>query len=181
MASELIDLQVQNASVKKGTVDRVACTCTAVLSNGVEIEGVKLRATIDNSDEGIIVFPKDESWIRIALIENNENNVFVVQYSEIAAFQMKKSGFKMEVKDNGDLEFNDGTFDGLVKIGKLLEKLNRLEDKLKNHQHAYVPFPGGVAAPLVLTAPALAAIPPDSTLTFANTSIAELENKKIKH
>lgn len=181
MASELIELQVQNARVKKGSVNRTACTCTAVLNNGVEIEDVKLRATIDDTDNGIIVFPKEESWIRVALIENNENNAFVVQYSDIDAFQIKKSNFKMEVKDNGDLVFNDGNNGALIKIQALEAKINTINAN----------FQAIVSAALSGQTATVGAAPADGAAGFAafvsalnavqSINSSGMNNDKIKH
>jgi hypothetical protein len=76
--------------------------------------------------------------------------------------------------------FNGGNNDGMVLLQGLLTKINRLEDKLKNHEHAYIPYPGGSPATPILTTPASAATPPDNTLVFDDTTQEDLENTKIK-
>ena len=82
--------------------------------------------------------------------------------------------------DTNGFKFNGGNNDGMVLLQGLLTKINRLEDILKSHKHAYIPYPGGSASTPVLTTPASAATPPDNTLVFTDTVQADLENIKIK-
>ena len=119
---------------------------------------------------GVPVLPKD-SFVIVSRISNS-NDLFISMMSEIG-------GIALDV--DGDIIINGGKNDGIVIVGKLLEKINQLEDKLKSHQHGYIPYPGGVAATPVSTTSAYALLPPDLTLQFPNTQQSEIENKKITH
>jgi hypothetical protein len=108
--------------------------------------------------------PKSKTKCLIALTEWEETRCILLFCEEC------------ELEEN-----NGGDNGGLVKIEKLIERINRLEDKLKNHQHAYIPYPSGSPGPPVLTTPASSAAPPDVTLVFNNTTKQELEDEKITH
>ena len=70
---------------------------------------------------------------------------------------------------------NGGENGGLINIKDLVTKINRLEDKLKDHQHSYIAYP---TTPTLTTS----GLPlGDTTLVFANTSKSEIEDETVKH
>ena len=72
--------------------------------------------------------------------------------------------------DCDNITFNGGNNGGLVNIQALVDKLNTIEDKLNNHEHAYVSSGG----PAVTT-------PLPGDVPLVNTQVKDLEDSKIKH
>ncbi|MCL2328438.1 MAG: hypothetical protein FWC39_07985 [Bacteroidetes bacterium] len=139
----------------------------------------RLNAIDDDLQSFVTIYPKAGSNVIVGVIENLKSEFVVLRCSEVDKVKLKIGEQTLLINKDGFV-FNNGTLDGLVKLGAILEKINRLEDKLKTHQHAYIPYPEGVAATPVSTTPATSATPPNNTLVFTNTSKAELENTKIK-
>ena len=79
-------------------------------------------------------------------------------FSEVDGFDFVSGSTKISADNSGRVKFNDGDFGGLIKIGDLTNKLNSLVNKVdsltssfKNHQHQYIPYPGGSPATPVPT------------------------------
>lgn len=147
-------------------VDETTFLCEIDIEGKSPVGDVRLFCGDYNSDAkggGIVVIPEVGS------------QVLVIFFSKTVAFMLQCSKAKKIV-------FNGGELGGLVKIEELIKKINQLEDKLKNHQHGYIPYPGGVASPTpVATTPATTAVPPDMTLQFENTKQEEIEDENVKH
>jgi hypothetical protein len=162
------------------TVDKVdeegrMIDCTS--ADEVELRFVQLQAGLEG-ETGIVMFPKVGSEVIVGFLDRN--NAVVLVYSEIDRVRLKIGEQALLVNADGFV-FNEGENGGLVNIETLTERINRLEDKLKSHQHGYIPYPGGSAGPSVLTTPATAATPPDTTLVFANTKQSDIEDLKVTH
>lgn len=143
--------------------------CNAMPIDGTaEFADVRLNAVTSGS-AGVIITPLVNSIVVVNQISSVDS--YVSQFSEIEKIEIEIGDFKIRLNAN-EMVFNEGDL-GLPKIDKLIEKINRLEDKLKNHQHIYV----NAAASLTQTT----AIPADPILTFVNTKRVELEDTKIKH
>lgn len=60
-----------------------AYTINVVRSDGAEIRNVRLKASIQDKEQGIVCVPKLNSWVFISIIETTETRAFVSQFSEI--------------------------------------------------------------------------------------------------
>ena len=171
-------------------VDEVKFTCTVNIktsNNGVDIDNpyssIPLKV-LKGSQASIIEIPAVKSACTIVFKDNNIQRPQLYQCDQCDKFLMKignaDDGFQtLQVSKDGFI-YNGGNNNGMVLLMKLLTAINRVEDKLKSHQHGYIPYPGGSAAPAVSTTPAAALIPPDNTLIFTDTAQNDLENTKIK-
>lgn len=153
------------------------CTVTSVLGakcNAMPLDGtaeftdVRLNA-VTSSSAGIIITPAVDSIVVVNQISTVDS--YISQFSEIEKIEIEIGDFKIRLNAN-EMVFNEGSL-GLPKIDKLIEKINRLEDKLKLHQHMYINA-ANVTTPTT-------EIPFDPVLTFLNTERVELEDVKIKH
>jgi hypothetical protein len=159
----------QFVTAKVLEVDESAQTIKA--DDQFEIYDIRLKSIIDNKEASIIVIPKKSSYVILGRIETQ---YFVLKVNEIAKILIVlEGGLKIEMK-NDSIIINDGKLGGLIKIDDLVSKINNLEDRLKSHQHLYIPYPGGVAGTPVKTVR-------DIGNAFVNTRKSELENDKIKH
>ncbi len=153
--------------------------CDVERENAPALLDCRLNAIDDDLQSFVTVFPKEGSNVIAGIIENLGTEAVVLRCSEVEKVKIKIDEQTVLIDKDG-IVFNDGTLDGLVKLGAILEKINRLEDKLKTHQHGYIPYPAGVAGTPVQTTPATVATPPSNTLVFTNTTKEDLENTKIK-
>jgi hypothetical protein len=158
-------IDIMYASVKKGSVDLTARTCTVIPITGksdTEIEGVKLQS--DDSD-GELKAPADESTVVVGM--SSAVDAFVFLFSDIDSISWK-----------------GGNFGGLVKVEDVTTKLNNIENKLNDlinsytaHTHVATLAVSGASA-AGTTNPAII-VPPINTLT--PTKKSDIENTKIKH
>lgn len=130
--------------------------------NGLELEGVRLRAVDDGSENGMRVTPKAGSYVVVADVSGGRlEQLVVVGWSEVEK-----------------IEVNGGELGGLVKVQELTDRLNALErdiNKLKNALTTWVPAPGDGGA-LLKTATASWAAQP-----LAETQKGDIEDEKIRH
>lgn len=155
-------------------IDQNNCVCDVDLENGVVLHKVKLKATEAANDKGIVIVPKNKSYVVAAMVEGVEADWCLVQYSEIdsAAFFFKNGG-KVELKDNGEVHLNGSNFGALVKIDELVKKINALEQK---HDAFVGEYNGHVHTNHGIT-PTVAS----TSLIGSQTTVADLKNDKVKH
>ena len=129
--------------------------------------------------------PKKDTKCLIGIIDNKEAAPFLIIAEEIEEYLLEDSkGFKIHLKD-GKLTLNGDGFGSLIKIEDLVSKINRLESKLdgfitKYNTHTHITTATSVTIP----APVVGVISPTvstETPLGTQTTVAELENDKIKH
>lgn len=161
--NNVLSIPVQLATVT--SVDKDKCSCEVQLSNNVKLEEVNLRAVLDNSKKGFVVFPKVNSMVLIGTIENMENNAFVLMCSEIT-----------DITIDAKVVFNGGLKKGLLMLEQTVGKLNNLENafnelsaKYNTHIHTGGTIAGSTG---ISTTP--------NTTTLTPTTEEELKNDDIK-
>ncbi len=80
-----------------------AYTVNVIRSDGAEIENVRLKASIQDKQQGVICVPKLGSWVFISIIETTETRAFISQYSEIDKIFLR-------IKSNENEENNSPQF-----------------------------------------------------------------------
>lgn len=130
------------------------CVCEPV-TGGAELMGVKLMA---KNQTGFYIIPKVNSEVVVCV---QENLSFVTMFSEVDEIQL-----------NGD------SYDGLVKIQELVDKLNNLENAFNQHlalynAHTHAGVTSGVSSTAVPSAV--------DTNVLTPTVQTELENTTVKH
>lgn len=148
------------------SVDTGARTCDARTLSGIPISGVRLMAEID---DGLLVIPTIGSVIIV--MYTKAVTPFVCQFSSIDRVLVITGDSTVEIKD-GLVKFNDGSYDGFVKVGELVSKLNALENKVNSMialYNAHVHASNGVPTTSLVTG------------TLQTTVQADLENTLITH
>lgn len=159
------------------SVNETELTCVVeMLKNETEYQGVRLRSVIDDGVDGIYAIPEVDSIVVVGELDNNRQAMFVVKCSSISKYVLQIGNMSL-IMDVNEVVFNGGNYGGLIKVSDLVSKINRIEDKLKSHQHVYI----NAAAVATLTTPASAFLPPDTTLVFTNTTVSDIENEEVKH
>lgn len=144
------------------SVDATEKTCEVVtLADEMTLFDIRLIA---NNGDGVLITPTEGSVIGVCMI--NEVEGFVSLYSQVDSIQ-----------------FGDGSFDGLIKIGELVTKINEIEDlltslvtKFNSHIHTTTATVGATAV--------LGVIAPTTSTesgSVTNTTQSEIENDKITH
>ena len=124
--------------------------------NGTVYPDVRKIAT--SGKKGFVPMLPKGSYVIVSRISKSDD-LFISMMTEIEAINLN-------VDDT--IIINDGKNDGLVIVGKLVEKLNTLEKAINTHTHPYVNV--NVAATTSAT-----------TSQMIETQQAEIENEKIKH
>ena len=136
------------------SVDSGSGVCSVEIDE-LEIEDIALRAVDDGNSDGILLVPSVGSV------------VLVGRWNESRNFSVLSTTSLDEIYLKGD------DFDGLVKVGELVEKLNNLENKVNDIITSYIahvhPSNGTPPTPTPV-------LPP-----LTPTQQTELENQKVKH
>ena len=167
--------EVYVATVDSVDIGNRTCSCSLVSgSTDIALTNVKLMA---NVDDGMLITPTVGSTVIIESAPNIEP--YVSMFSGIDKVFQVAGGSTYQIDSDG-IKLNGENFDGLVKVAKLTEKLNNIEDLLNDlitkynaHTHPYV----NVAAPAT-TSPTTSL----ETGTIAPiTSQSDIENTTVKH
>ena len=121
--------------------------------------GVRLKAGIDEIQEGLVEIPKPESTVLVVIIGNQRGNAFVAKCSEVE-----------------EVLFYGGTYGGLIKVNELVEelqKVNQFLEAIKNgfSTAAVAPGDGGLAFKQSM----IAALQSTQLANYSN-----IENPKVK-
>ena len=156
------------------------CECTPVGGDSTTtIPGVQLKA---EPNDGILIIPKIGSTVIVAF--SLKTSAYIFMFSDIDSVDIiipsaTVGGNPTRIKiEEGKITFNDGTFDGLVKVNDLVTKLNNLENKVNSiiaifnaHVHSGVTTGAGSSA--------ISPTPVSGTLTA--TVKNDVENGLITH
>jgi hypothetical protein len=142
------------ATVDSVDEDTRTCDVTPISDDSdTPFPGVQLQA---ESTDGMLMLPKTGSVVMVAV--NKRGVAYVALFSELEKVVITATA----------TQFNDGSYGGLVIIGKLVEKINRLENAFNSHTH------GGVSSGSSSTSPTTSPISPV-------TQQSELENTTVTH
>lgn len=135
-------------------------TCGIEVSD-IELSGVSLCATINESKNNLIIKPKIGSDVLVADLSGGEfRTLVVIQYTEVESISL-----------------NGGKLGGLIKIQELTDKINELVDWCKNHTHSNASFTGTIS-----NAPATGTLTiPKSMNPLNELNKADYEDTKILH
>lgn len=92
----------------------------SVLIDDLLYENVRLTAVNDETQKSYIV-PKNESWVLVGFVENNETDAFVIVYSQVEEYYLNAN----------KIVFNEGLNGGFVLIKELKEELSKINNILK--------------------------------------------------
>ena len=167
------EIKVVQCEVESVDVD--TRTCNVVTISGLATYTIENVALMSAIDDGVLILPKVGSIVIV--IHNKKGIKFVSQFSEVESIVIITGDTTIEIKD-GLVQFNDGSFDGFVKIKDLVEKLNALEKDINNLKNAFTswtPVPNDGGAALKSSAASWYA------QQLQETQQSDLENTKITH
>ena len=161
------------------SVDIDTQTCTVVREGAPKLFDVRLNATIAEYTDRLILKPKLNSSVLLAIIENDVNEAFLLACSEIEEISLNIEEQSLLINKEGFV-FNEGNWGGLIKIEELKTQLEKLTarvdgviDALKKSKPAVGSSDGGKAyVDLVI-----AALAPFTE----SEDYSEIEDDKVKH
>ena len=111
-------------------------TC-CVDADGLVLSDVQLRAVVNGEESGILITPKTGSYVTVADLSGDLTRIVVVGFSEVES-----------------IKINGGQLGGLVKIEKLVDRLNYIENKIGDLMDVFnnwepTPQDGGAALKLM--------------------------------
>jgi hypothetical protein len=155
--------QTITGKVKQVNLDNFTCDVVPD-DGGAPLFDVRLQAMIDTNDKGIVILPKLNTSVIIAQIGNDDNQWFVVQYTEIDKILVKSPKFSLEANFTDDN--NDGGTGVKINIDNKM-KINFDKDNLKIDANGTVTFNGGGKGGLVVA---------DSVTTETNKVITRVNS-----
>lgn len=155
------------------SVDEDKAICSVKIQNDVILPNVSLQVSIC---DGLLIIPVVDSTVYV--LTSKYNTPLVIQWSDIDKFMLQVGDSYLEVKNDGSFQFNDGSFDGLVKVGELVKKINALENLLNGfisiyntHTHTASSFGAPTTVPSAIESQQISPI----------TQQKDIENELIKH
>lgn len=154
-------------------LDSRTCDCTPISGDAVtDIPNVQLMAELD---DGFLIVPSVNSTVFV--LYSTRHVPYVALFSQIDQIIMITGNSQVIIKD-GLIQFNDGSYGGLIQIAQLVTKLNNLENTVNDlikkydlHTHTGVQAGAGISAPPV----------PLELETLTPTQQEELENTTVTH
>ncbi len=153
LVKPLLHIQAFPAKVKSVNRDKQCCTVTP-LHDGPDIFNVRLTATVKAKDSMMLIIPKVDSDVVVAIMSDNPNVCYVAQFSDVE-----------EILLNGD----DHGGIGLTKV--IAERIARLEKDLEKLAGAYNKHTHGIAS-------SEKQVQINYTV---KTSQGDISSKKVKH
>lgn len=170
----LSNIPIQVVVGKVTEINENEATCTVAIQGEPTRYDVQLRSVVSDNN-GFVIIPELNSYILLGIINNNPVHSFVIAYSNIQKVLIKNTdGITLEISDT--IKLNGNQYGGLVKINKLVQRLNAIENAFnqllndyKTHNHLH---PQGPTTGLLI---------PNTQMPIDNTTVNELENTKVQH
>lgn len=89
-----------------------AFTVNVLRPDGAMIKNVRLKASIQEEEQGVISIPKLESWVLVSIIDNVETRAFISQFSEVERTFIR---FKNDSNQYLEIDSNAAQFHVLFK------------------------------------------------------------------
>lgn len=123
------DVVKLNVGVVK-SVDEDKSTCTVLIkgiNESVEVPNVNLQVGVC---DGLQIIPAVDS--EVLVITSTYNQSYIIQYSDVDKYYLQVGDSEVTINNDGTMQLNDGSYDGLVKVKELTDKLNALENLVNN-------------------------------------------------
>lgn len=150
------------------------CDCTPISGEAVtDLPNVQLMAEID---DGFLLVPTVGSTVFV--LYSTRHAPFIALFSEVEQVVIISGNCQLQISNQGTIQFNDGTYGGLIQISELITTINTLQNDLNTLKQAvssWVPVPNDGGAALKAAAAGWAG----NQITL--TERADLENTTVTH
>jgi hypothetical protein len=157
--------------VKSGIVKSVNKNIAIVtVANDTEVP-INLQSSVC---DGLLIVPAVGSTVYF--IDTVQGNPFIVLYGDVDSYYLQVGNSSVNIDNGGNIQFNDGTFKGLVKVQDLVAKLNKIENDinaLKTSFSGWTPVPndGGAALKTAAATWYSTALTPTQQIDIENTKV----------
>lgn len=172
---------VTNRTVEVTEVDEAKGFMQGKTDSGLEYFDILLSLDGDN---GVTLLPTVGSRAVIGIIEGQATYAFLIMASKVDSINIKvQNKLAIRIDAGGVITINGDGNKGLVMIEPLVDKLNRLEDKVNGlidkhntHTHITTATVAATATPGVIAPTTAVEVP-----IAPKTLLKDLENTKVKH
>ncbi|MCX6281473.1 MAG: hypothetical protein NTU51_05895 [Bacteroidetes bacterium] len=152
-------------------------TCSAKLGD-LELTDIKLKATTRDDEDKLILTPKVGSSVILGCNDEDLRDVMIIKVDDPEKIFYKHKDITIDIDgSSGNIVINKGDNGGLINIEKLVDRLNSIEDYVKQFRTKYDshthPETGTATSPPLSTG--LMNIDP------TKSERDPLEDKKVKH
>lgn len=114
----------QRITIYQGIVKSVeGITCT-VSFGALDVDGVRLRASLSENGSNLLVKPKTGTAVVVGSLSGDLSQLAVLAVDEAESITV-----------NGEITINGGKLGGLINIEALTEKINAVIDTFNSHTH----------------------------------------------
>lgn len=114
----------QRITIYQGIVKSVeGITCT-VSFGALDVDGVRLRASLSENGSNLLVKPKTGTAVVVGSLSGDLSQLAVLVVDEAESITV-----------NGEITINGGKLGGLINIEALTEKINAVIDTFNSHTH----------------------------------------------
>lgn len=163
------------------SVDKEKAQCEVKEEDGDNYSNVRLKSVMDDSNIGVVLYPKVGSQVLIGRIMNDPNNLFVMKYNEVeSALITIGNTFKFEIKSDGKAVLNDGNNEGIP----IASKVTANDESIKNYcellKTSVITGFNAVGAGL-LSSGATGATAFSNAMVSGQINIEDIKNQNITH
>lgn len=116
-------------------------SCTVVLSSGLELDGVRIKASINESENFIMQRPKTGSTVILLSVTGNLDDIMIIKTDEIESVEINQNGLKILIDSaDGKLQIENNN----VSLKDIFQDLTDLLKGLKVYTGS---GPSGVPIP----------------------------------
>lgn len=168
-------VQVFPATV--AAVDEATATVDVVDAYETEFYNVRLKASINEETQRIILVPEQDSTILVGLIGNSENALYMVKPSKVAKLIADMAGTTLEMTAEG-IKIDGGENGPVFVSQSLIDDLNDVKQDINDLKNVFSSWTtaGGDGGAALKTA---AATWYGSSLD--DTQLGDVTNEKLKH
>ncbi|WP_052594170.1 hypothetical protein [Aureispira sp. CCB-QB1] len=181
MLEQFIDKRTVRAFLIEGKVieiDKENKVCDVLpLDSQAPFQDVRLLPLSGSGGFGFTLYPKKDT--NVTILKKTDTEAFLISCQEIESMELFVGDqFKLEVKNNGDCIFNDGSNGGLIIVDKLQQQVAKNSQLLQKIMTVFsTPVnEAGNGAPSVFQQALNAATQGSQTADLSN-----ITNDKIKH
>lgn len=121
-------------------------TCTVAINSGLELEGIKLKSTINDEDDFFIKTPAVKSNVVMMSLDGSIDNAVIVICDKYEKIELKQKGLNILLdSEDGKVSIKNDTVSLLDVLSDLASLLKQLKVPTPNGL-SNTPFPDTIAA-----------------------------------
>lgn len=116
----------RTCSIFTAKVERVDGEVCEVEYEGLRLTDVRLRAVVNGEESGVMLTPKEDSYVTVADLAGDMTQLVAIGFSEVE---------RVDITAGGDIHLNGDSFGGLIRIEDLVNDLSNIVNTFNTHTH----------------------------------------------